>query len=143
MMMKSSRFVIANALLAMVLLLWPAVVSARTTSRGPWDLSEPRQSATPDCSDGSTIKNLWLVERLNVTYSRDELVVPGNASFTVTNTLANTTERITCNLRANYRCELKGTPGDASLYIWLQINLDVASLSLNQTVSCASGTTSR
>ncbi|KAK3304959.1 uncharacterized protein B0T15DRAFT_256332 [Chaetomium strumarium] len=95
----------------------------------------PRQSPSA-CSDGTTIENLWLVERLNVTYTSDELVRPGNASWTVTNTLTNTTERISCTLRANYICELNGTPGDASFHIWLQINLDVATFTLNQTLPC-------
>jgi hypothetical protein len=107
-------------------------------SRDPRTLAEIRQ-ASPSCSDGETIKNLWLVEQLNVTYTSDERVKPGNASFTLTNTLAHTTERIGCSLRANYICELHGTPGDASLYIWLQINLDVARFTLNQSVPCGTG----
>jgi hypothetical protein len=78
-----------------------------------------------------------MVERLNVTYTRDELVTPGNASWTITNTLTNTTQQLRCNLRANYACEFKETPADAGLHIWLQINLDVASFYLNQSLSCA------
>ncbi|KAK4236971.1 hypothetical protein C8A03DRAFT_45131 [Achaetomium macrosporum] len=102
----------------------------------------PRQSPSA-CSDGATIENLWLVERLNVTYTSDELVRPGNASWTITNTLTNTTERLSCTLRANYICELNGTPGDASFHIWLQINLDIATFTLNQSLPCRGETSSR
>ncbi|SPQ27117.1 42ad1a92-c87c-4516-8d7d-6c71e4c7b4be [Thermothielavioides terrestris] len=100
-------------------------------------LIAPPQTA-PACSDGATIKNMWLVERLNVTYTGDERVQPGNASWTITNTLTNTTERLRCALRANYLCEFNGTLGNSSLHIWLQINLDVASFTLNQSLPCGS-----
>ncbi len=101
-----------------------------------------RQSETV-CSDGATIEKLWLVEHLNVTYTENELVRPGNASWTITNNLAKTTEHLSCALRANYICELNGTPGDAGLHIWVQINLDVAAFSMNQTIPCGSSGGSR
>ncbi|GAB1312584.1 hypothetical protein MFIFM68171_02794 [Madurella fahalii] len=100
--------------------------------------SAARQQPAPACSDGATIENLWLVKDLNVTYTSDELVRPGNASFTITNNLTNETERILCALRANYVCDIHGTPGDESLEIWLQINLDVARITLNQSLACGS-----
>ena len=91
----------------------------------------------PVCTDGSIIKNMWLVDQLNVAYTSDELVRPGNASFAITNNLTNTTETIRCSLRANYVCEVHGTPGYDSLQIWLQINLDVARFTLNQSLVCS------
>lgn len=136
MLLKS---IIGNALLSAASL-WP-VVSAAVAARDARGLTAIRQ-AGPACTEGSIIKNLWFVEKLNVTYTRDELVKPGNASWAITNTLTNTTQQLRCNLRANYACEFKGTPGDAGLYIWLQINLDVAAFYLNQSVSCATGASS-
>lgn len=95
------------------------------------------------CSEGASITNLWLVERLNVSYTDDELVRPGNASWTLTNTMLNTTERLTCPLRANYVCEMDGTPQDKGLYIWLQINLDEARFTFNESLSCGDAADSR
>jgi hypothetical protein len=94
------------------------------------------QQLSPACSDGATIEGLWLVDQLNVTYTEDELVKPGNATWRMTNTLTNTTERLRCPLRSNYRCEINGSPEDDSLRIWLQINIDLATLSINQSLSC-------
>ncbi|KXX82010.1 hypothetical protein MMYC01_201515 [Madurella mycetomatis] len=105
--------------------------------------SAARQEPGPACSDGATIENLWLVKDLNVTYTSDELVRPGNATFTITNNLTNETERIHCALRANYVCDIRGTPGDDSLSIWLQINLDVARFTLNQSLACDNEPTSQ
>jgi hypothetical protein len=114
-------------------------VSARSATYRDTRASIASRHSAPACADGTTIENLWLVERLNVTYTSDELVHPGNASWSITNTLTNTTERINCTLRANYICELNGTPGDASFHIWLQINLDTATFTLNQTLPCRNG----
>lgn len=74
-----------------------------------------------------------------MTYTADELVRPGNASFTISNKLTNTTERLHCALRANYICEIKSSEGDNSFGIWLQINLDVATFTLNQSLPCGDG----
>lgn len=90
----------------------------------------------PACTDGATIEDLWLVERVNVTHTNDELVKPGSASWTVTNTLTNLTERLTCTLRANYICEMNGTPEDETFHVWLQINLNVAVFTFNQSLPC-------
>jgi hypothetical protein len=94
--------------------------------------------ASPVCSEGTIIRDLWLVRQLNVSYTDDELVRPGNASWIITNTMKNTTEQLTCPLRSNYVCEMNGTPQDPSLDIWLQINLDSASFTLNESLSCES-----
>ena len=97
----------------------------------------PQQSA-PACVEGATIENLWRVQQLNVNYTDDERVRRGNATFTITNNLTNITESIRCSLRANYVCEVYGTPAQETLQIWLQINLGVARFTLNQTVDCSS-----
>ncbi len=130
--MRSLRLIFGDGLLAVVLL-WPAVNNALATSPKIREPSEIRQLPTV-CSEGDTIKNLWRVEHLNVTYTTDELVRPGNASFSITT--GTSTQQLFCTLRANYVCEMKETPGDPGLYIWLQINLDVASFSLDQSLTC-------
>ena len=130
--MKSLRSIVGDGFLAVVLV-WPAVNNALATSRKIRELSQIRQLPTV-CSEGDTIKNLWRVEHLNVTYTTDELVRPGNASFSITT--GTETQKLFCTLRANYVCEMKETPGDPGLYIWLQINVGVASFSLDQSLSC-------
>ncbi len=130
--MKPLKSIVGDGLLAAVLL-WPAVNDALATSRKIRELSEIRQLPTV-CSEGDTIKNLWRVEHLNVTYTTDELVGRSNASFTITS--LGTTQRLVCTLRANYVCEMKETLGYPGLYIWLQINVGVASFSLDQSLSC-------
>ena len=129
--MKSLGSILGDGLLAAGLV-WPAVNNALATSR-KIGLSEIRQLPTI-CSEGDIIKDLWRVEHLNVTYTTDERVRPGNASFSITT--GTSTQRLFCTLRANYVCEMKETPGDPGLYIWLQINVGVASFSLDQSLSC-------
>jgi hypothetical protein len=123
--MKSLRFMFATAL-TVGSTLWGEGKATPTLRRQPF----------PTCSDGATIEGLWLVDQLNVTYTEDELVQPGNATWRITNTLTNTTERLRCPLRSNYRCEINGSPEDDSLRIWLQINIDLATFSINQSLPC-------
>ncbi|KAK4031592.1 hypothetical protein C8A01DRAFT_51380 [Parachaetomium inaequale] len=134
--MRSLHPLLGSALAALVML-WPAVNATPAPYRGTVASTAVRET-TPTCSDGATIENLWLVEQLNVTHTTDELVQPGSASWTLTNTLTNTTERLNCTLRANYICEMNGTPGDDSFHIWLQINLNLATFTLNQSLPCGS-----
>ena len=126
---------VATAVIAIAGSLGTAVNASPTEHQDTGALLAIRQPQ-PVCSDGATIEKLWLVEQLNVTYTENELVRHGNASWTLTNNLAKTTEHISCTLRANYICELNGTPADAALHIWVQINLDVAMFSINQTIPC-------
>lgn len=134
--MKSIRHLVGLAIT--ILPLQKLGAGAVSAGHSLQQMHEPtaRQQSAPACSDGATIGDLWLVKDLNVTYTSDELVRPGNATFTITNNLTNETERIHCALRANYVCDIRGTPGDDSLTIWLQINLDVARFTLNQSLPC-------
>lgn len=100
--------------------------TSRTTTTQP----------SPVCSEGTILEDLWLVEQLNVTYSENPFAKPANASFTITHTLTNATERVDCSLRANYLCEIDGTSEDNALHIWLQINLDLATFTLNRSLDC-------
>ncbi|KAK3906159.1 hypothetical protein C8A05DRAFT_12086 [Staphylotrichum tortipilum] len=134
--------VVFTAVIAITGVFGTVVNAAPTGHEGDGAAVAIRQSQVA-CSDGATVEKLWLVERLNVTYTENELVRHGNASWTIVNTLAKTTEHLSCALRANYICELNGTPGDPSLHIWVQINLDVATFSINQTITCGSEPTSR
>ncbi|KAK4198086.1 hypothetical protein QBC40DRAFT_230639 [Triangularia verruculosa] len=83
---------------------------------------------------GDSQPGLWVVENLVVEYTGDEVLQRGNATFTLTNTDTETTETLRCSLRANYICEFYGIPSDANLDIWLQLNLNVASFTLNKTL---------
>jgi hypothetical protein len=132
--MPSLQPILVSALVAVVSL-WPAVY-ATPTPYGTVASTAVRET-TPTCSDGAIIEKLWLVDQLNVTHTTDELVQPGSASWSLTNTLTNSTERLNCTLRANYICEMNGTPGDDSFHIWLQINLNLATFTLNQSLPCA------
>ncbi|KAH6848421.1 hypothetical protein B0I37DRAFT_377579 [Chaetomium sp. MPI-CAGE-AT-0009] len=127
-----------SAVLAAGALLCPAVVNANPAVFR----STTRSMVAPACSDGATIEDLWLIKQVNVTHTKDELVQPGSASWTVTNTFTNITERLTCTLRANYICEINGTPEEDSFHIWLQINLNVAAFTFNQSLPCGSETAS-
>ncbi|KAK4172415.1 hypothetical protein QBC36DRAFT_197051 [Triangularia setosa] len=83
---------------------------------------------------GDSQPGLWVVENLEVEYTGDEVLQRGNATFTLTNTNTKVTETLRCSLRANYICEFYGTPSDPDLDIWLQLNLNVASFTLNKTL---------
>jgi hypothetical protein len=123
--------------LALSALLWPDVNGIPATIRTSGPPIAPQESVS-GCSNGATIEDLWLVDHLNVTYTDNELVRPGNASWTITNNMTNASKRIDCVLRANYICELESTLGNESLHLWLQINLDVATFTINQSVACGS-----
>lgn len=101
----------------------------------------PVRQRSSVCEYDATVPGLWLVDGLSVKYTNDEQAQPGNASWTLTNTLTNVTEHINCPLRLNYICDMNGTPKDSGLHIWLQINLNIAALSFNQTLPCGNETT--
>jgi hypothetical protein len=94
------------------------------------------RKALPCFPDGNVIENLWLVDALTVAYTNDERVQPSIASWRVTNTISGTVEELSCNLRANYICELSGTASDPTLQVWLQVNLDQAWVTVNQSLPC-------
>ncbi len=79
------------------------------------------QLARTDC----LIPN-WHVDAINVTYS------PGSASLVLSNSLTNKTEALTCPLTFNSVCQIMGTPNDETLQVVLQVNIDVATMTLNQ-----------
>ncbi|KAK4667683.1 hypothetical protein QC763_310662 [Podospora pseudopauciseta] len=83
---------------------------------------------------GDSEPGLWVVENLEVEYTGDEVLQRGNATFTLTNTNTEVTDTLRCSLRANYICEFYGIPSDPNLDIWLQLNLNVASFTLNKTL---------
>ncbi|KAK3371076.1 hypothetical protein B0T24DRAFT_721271 [Lasiosphaeria ovina] len=92
--------------------------------------------AAPACVDSETIVDLWSVQGLSVAYTHDELVRQGNATFTLANTRTGYRETLRCALTFNSLCEFHGTPGDKDLQLWLQLNLELASITINQTWSC-------
>jgi hypothetical protein len=77
----------------------------------------------------------WAVDAINVTYS-DDTDTPGNAAFVLSNSLTNNTEALTCPLTFNTLCQILGTFNDETLQILLQVNIDVAFITLNQSWTC-------
>ncbi|KAK4224372.1 hypothetical protein QBC38DRAFT_446491 [Podospora fimiseda] len=103
-------------------------------------LGSPLSTRQVDCTAENTIPSAWVIDKLSVNYTDDETIRPGKASFTLTDNQRKTTENLRCDLRANYVCEFKGTPGDKDLGIWVQLNLGIASFTLNRTlVGCGEG----
>ncbi|KAK3386797.1 hypothetical protein B0H63DRAFT_140891 [Podospora didyma] len=98
-----------------------------------------KSRTVPACVDSETIPNLWSVQELSVTYTDDELVSQGNASFILSNHVTRYTESLRCSLRANYVCEFHGTPGDKDLEIWVQLNLQLASITISEPWACDAG----
>jgi hypothetical protein len=77
----------------------------------------------------------WTVEGINVTYS-NETYTPGTASFVLSNSVTNKTESLTCPLTFNSLCQILGTPNDETLQVLLQVNIDAAYMTLNQSWVC-------
>ena len=111
-----------SAMLATLL----ALAHARPMSRTlPWR----RQCALPS----------WTIKDLSVVFS-DDSFVPGNATFDVTSSLTNQTERLRCEVPFNYLGFVNGTPANGDLNIVLQFNIDTATVTLNQTWACGNQT---
>ncbi|KAK0705700.1 hypothetical protein B0H67DRAFT_687817 [Lasiosphaeris hirsuta] len=90
------------------------------------------------CVAGQTLPGLWTIGSMTIAYTPDELARSGNATFTLTSSLTSpaTTETVRCALRFNSLCELAGTPADPDLHLWLQVNLQVASVTVNHPWAC-------
>ena len=71
--------------------------------------------------------------------SNENIQIGGRADFTLSNSLTNKTDKITCPLRANYRCNINGIPSDKSVKIDIQVNLNVATLVIDHKVYCKDG----
>ena len=77
----------------------------------------------------------WVIEDLNIK-TLDEVGSSGSASFNLTNSMTGKTDSLTCALVANYRCEIDGTPSDQDVRINMQIQTDVARMSISETMHC-------
>jgi hypothetical protein len=77
----------------------------------------------------------WHVDAINITYSNDTYI-PGTASFTLSNTVTNKTEALSCPLTFNSLCQILGTPNDETLQVVMQVNIDAAYITLNQSWTC-------
>ena len=77
----------------------------------------------------------WTLQSVAATYS-DDTYTPGIAAVTITNSITNTTESFDCPLSFNTLCQLDGTPGDKDLRVYMQINMEAASISFNKTWTC-------
>jgi len=113
-------------------LLTPILSSPVSNLRHPDGI--PKRQAAPLCSAREKIPSLWAVDHLEINYTDDETVRPGNASFRLTDNLTGggAKEELSCALRSNYVCEFKGTGLDKELGIWVQLNLGVASFTLTK-----------
>ena len=87
-------------------------------------------------SNGTCPVPSWAVQGFNVTYGGDN--TPGSASFTLVNTLTNTSEALLCALRFNSLCEMYGTAHDKDLTVLVQLNLETAYITANHTWTCDS-----
>jgi len=96
---------------------------------------EVRSSAADSCIDGAKLPNLWSVQDIQIAYARGDGGPPSNATFTFTDLRANQTDSLQCNLRANYQCQINGTPKNKDITIWLQLNL-LAYVSVSQMERC-------
>ncbi|KAK4210555.1 hypothetical protein QBC37DRAFT_254281, partial [Rhypophila decipiens] len=92
------------------------------------------------CADSATVKDLWTVQGLKVTYASDLTRDSGKSTFKLTNTRTNFSEELSCSLRANYVCEYKGTPADPGLNIWMQLHIEKAYVTINQSYPCGAST---
>lgn len=112
-------------------------VQAAPNPLPPRSVTDTEAAAPPDiCSGNATVQDLWSIKGLTVTYVPDLTKGSGTGAFTLTNTRTNYSEALKCNLRANYLCDYQGTPGDPGLSIWLQLNLDIAYITINQSWAC-------
>ncbi|KAK3389388.1 hypothetical protein B0H63DRAFT_98316 [Podospora didyma] len=74
----------------------------------------------------------WKIHNLTVTYS-DESYTPGNATFTLTESVSNSSEALGCEVSFNYRGAIQGTPAHPGLNILLLFGIDTAFVTVNQT----------
>jgi hypothetical protein len=77
----------------------------------------------------------WTISNLTATFGA-EVQTGGRCTWAFTDKLTNKTDTLTCSLRANSRCEVVGTPSNPSAHIYLQIAIDMAYWTVNQTWSC-------
>lgn len=92
--------------------------------------------AADNCTDFPT----WTIKNFETSTS-DSVGNSGKASFTLINSLTNTSDDLTCVLVANYRCEIAGTPSDKNLSIIIAIRSAALTVSLDQTLDCPDRTT--
>lgn len=83
---------------------------------------------------------MWSIASLSVS-QLSGLSTAATVGFAVTNLKTNETEALSCNLQAGYKCDIKGTPKNKALNIFLQLNL-VALFSFEETLACAGKTAS-
>ncbi|KAK3396900.1 hypothetical protein B0T20DRAFT_244986 [Sordaria brevicollis] len=126
----------------------------------------PNLYTTDICTPNtSSIPHLWSVQIQNITYSIPSSdsqfgSIPGTATFSITNTLTNSTNNITCSMRFDSLCEIKIQPAvtatgsgnkeseegvlgvlgeEGVLDIHLQVLIEVAYVTVVQNVTCAAG----
>lgn len=92
------------------------------------------------CVTGAQVPNMWSIAPLSVSHLSG-LSTAATVAFSVTNLKTNETEALSCNLQAGYKCDIKGTPKNKALNIFLQLNL-VALFSFEETLACAGKTAS-
>jgi hypothetical protein len=77
----------------------------------------------------------WTIKDLSIK-SRDEVGSSGSASFTLGYDLTGKTDKLSCTLVANYRCEIDGTPSDKSIILNLQTQMQQVYISISQSITC-------
>ena len=80
---------------------------------------------------------VWTIHSVTITYS-NETFTPGHGVIDISDstTLNKTRETVTCDVLANYRCTITGTPSDPNLRMTVLVSVDSVYATFNTTWSC-------
>ncbi|KAH8899898.1 hypothetical protein GQ53DRAFT_740907 [Thozetella sp. PMI_491] len=74
----------------------------------------------------------WTIKDLTATFINQN----ATAKWTVINTSTGKSESLSCVLYAMSHCRIEGVPSDPNFHMYLQTGLDVAWVTINETVTC-------
>jgi len=78
----------------------------------------------------------WNITNFRVTYGL-EVRSQAPVTFNITNNVTGESSALSCSLRANSICEVRGTPSDQSLHITIQTSINMLFVTIEDNVSCA------
>lgn len=100
-------------------------------------VSHPSPGAVSTLAACDTDLPTWTIANLSVAYGA-EVSTGGRASWTFSDSTTGKSDKLTCSLRANSRCEVVGTPSNPGVHIYLQISIDTTFWTVNSTWACES-----